>query len=150
MQMNAPPWLALAISDGRSAFGWPAAWVMVWLLTGCAAPGPLPVPPELVAPVPAPAAPSVPPAVSRALVRDSAAVQANARQYVAKPSTSPASVLSLEPLTQQVNRARAVLELHRRREGRYRPADVRAARAAADQVARFLSAQPVPLEKSPP
>lgn len=116
------------------------------LASACAVeppPAPLTPPPS---PPPAAPVPVVPPAVPRALKRDSAAVQQHARQYVARPSTQAESVVKLEPLTRAVNRSLAVMELHRRREGRYRPADVRAARAAADQVARFLDDQPPPRE----
>ncbi len=106
---------------------------------------PPPPPPPAVAP-PAPAPPAVPSAVSRALHRDTAVVRQNARQCVARPSTSADKVETLEPLTRAMNRALAVMEGHRARAGHYRPADVRAARAAADAVARFLDAQPPPRE----
>ena len=120
------------------------------LLASCAAEPPLaPAPPAPPLP-PAVPVPAVPPAVPRALHRDSAAVQQHARQYVARPSTPAESVVKLEPLTRAVNRALAIMELHRRREGRYRHADVRAARAAADAVARFLDAQPPPREDPAP
>lgn len=110
------------------------------LLAGCGAslhPPPEVLPPIVLAP---PAPPAVPVAVSQALKHDTAAVQRRARQFLAPPSTSAEAVASLEPLTRNVNRALAVMELHHRREGRYRRADVVAARAAADAVAQFLDA----------
>lgn len=129
-----------------------APLLLALLLAGCAASRcPVPAPPAPQAPPAAPPAASLaPPAAARALKRDTAAVQQHARQYVAKPSTSAKDVEKLEPLTRAVNRSLAVMELHHRREGRYRPADVRAARTAADAVAGFLDAQPPPREDPAP
>lgn len=112
----------------------------------CAPPAPAPAPAAESPPGSRPALPALPPAVPARLKADSAAVQQHARQYVAKPSTSAEKVVALEPLTRRVNRALAVMEWHRRREGHYRPLDVRAARIAADAVAAFLDAQPPPRE----
>ena len=124
--------------------------VVVWIalvLAGCAVtlPATAPEPPAAETQAPAPVLPSAPPTapppVAARLKVDSAAVQANARQFVAKPSTPVEAVATLEPLTRQVNRALAVMELHHRREGGYRKADVAAARTAADADARFLDEQ---------
>ena len=137
------------LGSTRSAFAAGFAWCVLVVVGGCAALDPAAAPPPALV-VEAPMGsvrtllPAVPPAVSRALVRDSAAVQANARRFVAKPSTPVEKVEGLEPLTRAVNRSQAVMELHRRREGRYRPADVRAARAALDAVAKFMDQQPAP------
>ncbi len=139
-------------SRGRpSAASWAARGIALQLgLAGCAAgacPAPDPLPPVEPAVVAAPPpVPAVPPAVTARLKVDTAAVQRNARQFTAKPSTSNEAVAALEPLTRRVNVALAVLELHRRKEGRYRPADIRSARAAADAVAAFLITQPPPPE----
>lgn len=123
-----------------------APLLLVLALGACAAQPPAPLPACLPPPAPPAAVPAVPPAVPARLKIDSAAVQQHARQYVARPSTTREKVESLEPLTRRVNRALAVMEWHRRREGRYRPADVWAARSAADAVAAFLNAQPPPRE----
>lgn len=123
-------------------------------LAGCAVeacpPSPMPATAAESPLGPRPAPPAVPPAVGARLKLDSAAVQQHARQYVARPSTPAEKVEALEPLTRRVNRTLAVMEWHRRREGRYRATDVRAARSAADAVAAFLNAQPPPREDAAP
>lgn len=121
---------------------WPALAAAA-LLAGCAAPRAAQAPdgPAIVLAPPGAPAPSVAPrAVSRALKRDSAAVAARASAFLAPPSTPLADVARLEPLARAMNRRLAVMELHATRRG-YRPADVRAARAAADAVAHFLDGQ---------
>ena len=136
----------LRLADAQRVCGWFRGFALgiATLLAGCATVEPVLQPtaaPIVLAPA-APAVPAVvPPAVSARLKQDTAAVQQRARAFVAPPSTPLEAVATLEPLTRSVNRALAVMELHHTRRG-YRPADVRAARAAADAVARFLDAQP--------
>lgn len=122
------------------------------LLAGCAA-EPVPVPPP-APPVVEELAPIVPPPVtvpdtvaSKLVKRDTAAVQQQARAFIVRPSADVEAVVTLAPLTRRVNVALAVMELHHTRRG-YRPADVAAARAAADAVAAFLDAQPPPRLRS--
>lgn len=126
---------------------WLPAQIFACVLASCAAPPPPPPPAvPVVEAVPSPPlapAPVVPQAVSRALVRDSAAVQRHARQYVVRPSTQPEALATLEPLIRKANRALAVTELHHTRSG-YRTTDVVAARSAIEAVAAFLRLQPPP------
>lgn len=128
----------------------------LWL-AGCSTGEPVPELPEPVVASPslrtAPVQPVAPPAVTARLKVDAAAVQQRVKEFIAPPSAPLAAVATLEPLTRRVNRALAVLELHRTKRG-YRPADVRAARAAADAVALFLDSQaevpPVEVPRSGP
>ena len=117
--------------------------LLVSLLAGCAAPvvAPSPDPPIVLAPTAPVLPPAAPLAVTRALKRDSAAVQRNARRFVVSPSTTAEAVATVEPLARELNRSLAVMELRRTRRG-YRPADVSAARLAADRLARFLRSRP--------
>lgn len=117
------------------------------VLAGCAAPPPFP--PPVFVPEPPPAVlvqPRVPDtAASVALKRDTAAVQAKTRAFIAKPSAGVDEVKALDPLNRALNRALATMERHHTRRG-YRPADVAAARARADDLAHALAAQSRPAE----
>lgn len=129
---------------------WLGGWLAAYLLTGCAPP-PLPQPPPVEAPAPTPPAPpAASPAATARVKHDTAAVQQRAQAFLAPPSTSAAAVASLEPLTRAVNRSLAVMELHHKRDGRYRPADVAAARAAGEAVTRFLNQQSAPAPEATP
>lgn len=117
--------------------------MLLLTLSGCAAPAPAPLPDK---PPPSTESRALPPAApetwaSKAVKRDTTALKGQARRFAATPGVPIESVVTLEPLTRNVNRALAVMELHHTRGGGYRPADIAAARAAAEAVAGFLATQ---------
>lgn len=126
-----------------------AALACAGLAAACSVPAPpLPEPPALPAaraPSPRPAAtvPAVPDAVSQKVIRDTVILRRRTQAFIAPPSAPLDKVATLADLTRDINKALAVMELHHTRAG-YRPADVRAARKAANAAAAFLAAQPVP------
>ncbi len=124
-----------------------------WLLAGGLLAGALPgcAPPDMPA---APAAPAIvlapppaqrpppPGAASAATVaRDAAVLRRLATRYVVRRDANPAVIDRLSTLTLQTRRAVERMQATRTRAG-YRPADVAAARAAADTLAAFLQTQP--------
>ncbi len=146
-----------------SGRGWLLARTLMMgaLLTGapgCApsAPGPdAPVGPAIVLTPPAPHA--VPPSTASAavVVRDAAVLRRLATRYVVRRDANPAVIDRLSTLTLQARRAVEQMQATRTRAG-YRPADVAAARTAADTLAAFLQTQskaaptpPVPSEALP-
>jgi len=133
--------------------GWAGKWfglMLAGVLLGCAA---TPKPRELPGPVivltpPQPTRARMPPdavASSRAalVLRDTAALQRQATRYVARRDSRPEVTDHLTTLTLQARQS-----IERMQRGRahaaYRPADVVAARVAADALAAFLQTQASP------
>lgn len=114
--------------------------VLAALLAGCAAPTPPePAGPFIVLNPPKPVArrPVVPhtgdsPA---AVVRDTEALQDQATRYVVRRDARPAVIDRLSTMTLQARRAAA------RARATHRPADVTAARVAADALAAYIATQ---------
>lgn len=120
-----------------------AAVILAALLAGCAAPadveapaGPFIVldPPKAAKPRPAAAVPHTGDSPA-AVTRDAAALQEQATAYVVRRDSKPAVIDRLAALTLQARRA-----ADRARDTR-RPADVIAARVAADALAAVIATQ---------
>ena len=120
-----------------------AAVILVALLASCAGPaaveapvGPLIVlhPPKPAA-RPRPAAPAKPADSPAAVTRDTDALQDQATQYVVRRDSKPAVIDRLASLTLQARRAAS------RARRTKRPADVIAARVAADALAAVIATQ---------
>ena len=124
---------------------------LVMVAAGCTSSGPsgnvdVPGPAIVLAPVASPqhrlaASPAAD--SPAAVIRDNAALRAQATTYVASPRSKPAVIDQLTTLTLQATQSVQRLRARRTRVG-YRATDVSAARVAADALAAFLQTQAVP------
>ena len=125
--------------------------LLVMVAAGCAPSGSpgnadLPGPAIVLAPIASPQhrIAALPTADSpAAVIRDNAALRAQATTYVASPRSKPAVIDQLTTLTLQATQAVQRLRAKRTRVG-YRATDVSAARVAADALAAYLQTQAVP------
>lgn len=126
--------------------------LLAGLLSGCAPPAPEPDAPEgpvivLTPPAPHPPAPGT--ASAAVVARDAAALRRQATRYVVRRDANPVVIDRLSTLTLQARRAVEHMRATRTRAG-YRPADVAAARTAADTLAEFLQTQSKAAPAAPP
>ena len=138
------------MSGARTGRGWLLAGALLaGALPGCgASPDTLAVPEgPVVVLTPPPAPPAPPPGAASAatVAREAAVLRGLATRYVVRRDANPAVIDRLSALTLQARRAVERMQVTRTRAG-FRPADVAAARAAADTLAAFLQteAKPVP------
>lgn len=144
------------MSGTKTGRGWLLAGALLaGVLPGCGgAPGTGVVPeaPAIVlAPPPAPPPPPPGAASAATVAREAAALRRLATRYVVRRDANPAVIDRLSTLTLQARRAVERMQATRTRSG-FRPADVAAARAAADTLAAFLQteAKPVPVADPAP
>ncbi len=127
---------AWPVSPHRSAC---AVLVLAALMLGCTrvAPGIVLAPQMSAEPavLRAPPIPPISPAAAQ-VVRDTRALRRQADGYVTRRDSDPAVLRNMTTLQVQLGRA-----VDRMRRGRSRPADVIAARVAADALAAFLQTQ---------
>lgn len=128
------------------------SWAAAAMLCGCASQvtdvkGGAITAPAIATPAPQPSpsppldnATSVP---ANAVIRDTRALQRQATTYVVRKDSKPEVIDTLSTLTLQTRQAVGRMQAHRAGHV-YRPADVTAARVAADLLAAFLQTQAKP------
>lgn len=142
------------MSGWRTGRGWLLAGALLaGVLPGCGAAPDGPAVPEapaiVLAPPPAPL-PAPPGAASAATVtREAAVLRRLATRYVVRRDANPAVIDRLSALTLQARRAVERMQATRTRAG-FSPADVAAARTAADTLAAFLQTEAKPVPAAPP